>query len=324
MKPAAFVLAMALGIAGASAQTPKKRIAILNFDYATVSTSVSAIFGTNRDVGKGIADLLVEKLVASGVYSVFERNAIQKVLNEQNLANSDRADPLTASKIGRLLGVDAIVIGSITQFGRDDKNTSVGGGVASRQLGRFGLGGVGRRESKAVVNITARMVDATTGQILGTASGAGESKRSGATLLGAGGSSAAAAGGAFDMTSKNFANTLLGEAVTEAVAGLARNLEQQSARLPVHAVEVEGLVADVSGTTLVLNVGSKAGVKAGDRLTVKRPVREIRDPASGKVIRRIEENVGEVVVTEVDELSAVGTFSGTAAVKAGDVVRTAK
>ena len=43
----------------------KKRVAVLDFEYGTVSDSVSAVFGTNLDVGKGIADLVVEDLVKS-------------------------------------------------------------------------------------------------------------------------------------------------------------------------------------------------------------------------------------------------------------------
>ena len=73
--------------------------------------------------------MLVDKLVADGAYSVIERKALDKILAEQNFSNSDRADPSTAAKIGTVLGVDAIIIGSITQFGRDDKSTDVGGGA---------------------------------------------------------------------------------------------------------------------------------------------------------------------------------------------------
>src|SRR5712664_1916602 len=117
----------------------KKRIAVMNFDYGTVSTSVAQIFGTNQDIGKGIADMLVDRFVNDGVFSVIERKALDKILAEQNFSNSDRADPSSAAKIGKMLGVSAIVVGSITQFGRDDKNTSVGGfGSAA---GRFGIGG---------------------------------------------------------------------------------------------------------------------------------------------------------------------------------------
>ena len=306
----------------ASAQAPKKRVAVLNFEYGTVSTSVAQIFGTNMDVGKGIADILVGRLVEGPVYTVYERKSIDKIMSEQNLSNSDRADPAAASKIGRLLGVDAIIIGSITQFGRDDRTTNVGGSVIGGISRRYGLGGVGKRESKALVGISARMIDASTGEILSTANSVGESARSGATLLGAGGSSANSAGGLIDMNSKNFGATLLGEAVNKAVTGLARQLEANAARLPTRVVVVEGLVADVAGATLTLNVGTRAGVKVGDRLEVKRPIREIRDPASGKVIRRVEDKLGVMVITEADEQSAVGTYTGTGQPKVGDAVKT--
>ena len=110
------------------AQT-KKRVAVMNFDYATVHSNVAAIFGSNVDIGKGIADLMVERLVNDGVFSVIERKALDKILAEQNFSNSDRVDANSAAKIGRLLGVDAIIKGSITQFGRDDKSTNYGAGA---------------------------------------------------------------------------------------------------------------------------------------------------------------------------------------------------
>jgi len=59
----------------------------------------------------------------------------------------------------------------------------------------------------------------------------------------------------------------------------------------------------------------------GDRLQVRRKIREVRDPASGKVLRSIEDKIGEVVITEVDERSAVGSYTGTTPAKVGDAVR---
>ena len=51
----------------------RARVAVVDFDYATVYSGVSAIFGTNVDVGKGVGDLLVNYLVKDGSYSVIER-----------------------------------------------------------------------------------------------------------------------------------------------------------------------------------------------------------------------------------------------------------
>src|ERR1700685_3515193 len=133
----------------------KKRIAIFDFDYATVQTVSAAAFGTNVDVGKGISDLLVRHLVQDGTYSVMERKAMDKILGEQNFSNSDRADANSAAKIGRILGVDAIIVGSITQFGYDNKDTKVGGGGGG--WGGVGVGGFSHKKSKAGVQVEARL-----------------------------------------------------------------------------------------------------------------------------------------------------------------------
>src|SRR5437762_5154412 len=93
---------------------PKKLVAVLDFDYGTVQSYVSSIYGSNQDVGKGITDMLVEKLLKDGQYRIIERKALDKVLAEQNFSNSDRADPATAAKLAKILGVDAIIMGSIT------------------------------------------------------------------------------------------------------------------------------------------------------------------------------------------------------------------
>ena len=299
----------------------RKRVAVLDFDYATVRTGVAAIFGTDQDVGKGIADLLVDKLVKDGAYSVIERKALDKVLAEQNFSNSDRADPSSAAKIGRILGVDAIIVGSVTQFGRDDQATTVGGAALGGLTGRFGIGGVQRRKAKAVVGISARMVDTSTAEILGVADGKGESKRSGASLVGAGGGGGGAGSGAYDMSSSNFGQTILGEAVHEAVDSVAVQLDQNAQRLPAHVIEVDGLVADVSGNSITVNAGSKAGVKVGDHLALSRKVRDIKDPATGKVLRSVVNKLGDLTITEVDETFSVGTFTGSGTPKVGDHVK---
>lgn len=305
--------------AAPTAPAVKHRVAVMNFDYGTVRTTVAQIFGSDQDVGKGISDLLVQKLVQDGKYSVIERNALDKILAEQNFSNSDRADSTTAAKIGKILGVDCIIIGSITQFGRDDKHTNVGGGGYG--LGKFGLGGVGKSEAKAVVAVSARMINTSTAEILAAVTGMGESTRSSTSLLGAGGGWTGGGGGGLDMGSSNFANTILGEAVRKAVDDTGAQLDANSDKVPTIKLQINGLVADVSGNTLILNVGKKVGVKVGDKLIISRQVRVVKDPATGKVIKSVEDKIGDAVVTDVDDDSATATFSGSGAPKVGDVVK---
>ncbi|HUI53529.1 MAG TPA: CsgG/HfaB family protein [Bryobacteraceae bacterium] len=320
-----IILSLVMMVGTAQAQQ-KKRVAVMNFDYATVQSTVASLFGTDQDIGKGIADLLVDRLVQDGQYSVIERKELDKIIAEQNFSNSDRADPSSAAKLARILGVDAIVIGSITQFGRDDKSTNIGGGALGNVTGRFGLGGVRKSQASAVVQITARMINTSTAEILASCTGKGESSRSGTGILASGGSTyGPEAGGGINMKSSNFGQTILGEATTKAVADVAKQLDDKAGALPTVVIQISGLVADAAPDgTLVINVGSKAGLKVGDRLDVKRKVREVRDPSTGKVIRSIEDPIGTLTITDVDENSAVGKLSGGGPAKVGDTVSNPK
>src|SRR5262245_15128209 len=143
--PSRWCALAALGLSLASAPfaraqdaPAKKRVAILDFEYQTVHQYVYDVFGSDVDIGKGITNMLVTDLVRNGTYSVVERQALDKILSEQNFQQSGRADASTAAQIGKLLGVDAVIMGSITEFGRDDKSIGIG---AAPKIGPIKLGG---------------------------------------------------------------------------------------------------------------------------------------------------------------------------------------
>src|ERR1017187_6031323 len=302
--PAAQPAASAPGaVTPQATQGRKKRAAVFDFDYATVKTNTAALFGSDIDVGKGIADLLVKNLVQDGTYGVIERKALDKILAEQNFSNSDRANPASAAKIGKILGLDAIIVGSITQFGNETKNTKVGGGGGG--FGGFGIGGIGKKDSKANVQLDARLVDIDTAEILGVAEGKGESKRSSTSLLGGGGNWHGFGGGNADFGSSDFQQTIIGEAVKAAVDQMTAGVIAAAPKLQASIIKVEGLVAAVDGGPLVLNVGAKTGIKVGDHMSIERVTSTIKDPATGAVIRKMTTKLGELEVTDVDDVSAV-------------------
>jgi len=323
MKKRAFQVAIIVMAASLllHAADRKKRVAVFDFDYATVHSQSAALFGSDVDVGKGMADLLVKYLVKDGTYSVIERKALDKILAEQNFSTSDRANPASAAKLGKLLGVDAIIIGSITQFGGENKDTKVGGGGGG--FGGFGLGGFSKKKSKAIVAADARIVDIDTGEILAVADGKGESQRESTALLGGGGHWGGWGAGGVDFGSSNFQETIIGEAVSKAMEQLSSGVVAGAPKLAVRTVLVQGMVAFVDANGVVLNVGAKAGVKAGDRLSVERVTREIKDPSTGAVIRRMSSKIGMVEVTEVDEGSAVAKIVDGKDFKVGDMAKTA-
>jgi curli biogenesis system outer membrane secretion channel CsgG len=298
----------------------KKRIAVFDFDYATVMSSSAAVFGNNVDLGKGISDLTVKYLGKDGTYSVVDRKAMDKILAEQNFSNSDRANPNSAAKLGKILGVDAIIVGSITQFGNDNKNTKVGGGGGGWH--GVGAGGFGHSKSKAVVAIDARIINIDTAEIMGVAEGKGESSRESTSLLGGGGNWSGFGAGAVDFGSSDFQNTIIGEATNAAVKQMSTELVADNSKLEARTITVEGLVAAVDGGQIVLNVGGKAGLKVGDQLNVSRVTKEIKDPATGQVLRKMATSVGVIKLTDVDDISAVGAPVSGAGFKVGDAVKT--
>ncbi len=305
------VIGVLLLVSSAWAQgETKKRIALFDFEFG----SVHRWWSWDWDIGKGIADMIVTDLVRDGTYSVVERKQLEKILQEQNFSNSDRANPATAARIGKVLGVNAIVIGSITQFGMEERK--VGAGGFGGRLGGV-LGRVGTQKGKANVVIDARMVDTETAEILAVASGKGISSRSGLDLAGVGGG----AGGAIDMNSSDFQETIIGEATRQAVDELTRQLVSQAERIQATKIELGGLVADVEGNVLVLNVGRNQGLNVGDVVAIERVIKEVKDPATGEVLRVITQAIGTAKITSVDDRSAMAEFAGVGQPQVGDAVK---
>ena len=293
------------------ADEAKKRVAIFDFDFGAVHHWWTGEW----DIGKGISDMIVTNLVRDGTYSVIERKQLDRILQEQNFSNSDRANPATAAKIGKVLGVNAIIIGTITQFGAETRKTDVGG-VTSR-IGLGALGGVGTSKSKASVVLDARMVNTETAEIMAVASGKGESKRGGMNLLGAGAGSA----GGIDMNSSDFRETIIGEATRQAVDELTRQLAAQAEKVEATKIEINGLVADVTDNVLVLNVGKNQGLNVGDVVAIERVQKVVKDPSTGQVLRTITERIGTAKLTSVDAGSSMADFSGVGKPKVGDAVK---
>lgn len=323
------VLCLAVSFAAVPAEVQKRKVAVLDFGYATVKTNVAAIFGTDQDIGKGISDLLINQLLDGGDYRLIERSAMDKIVKEQDFSNGNRADPATAAKIGGLLGVDTIIVGDVTTFGSDDKHINAGGGGGT-WYGKGGFGGVGVNKNKQIVEITARLVDVNTGEILASVTGRGESEKKGLSLGGGGSGGWWRGGGAgkLDMGSSNFLESEIGKAVKASVTQLASNLDAKAPTLPPPSAPpvaalppLDGLVADATSGELIVNVGSKNGVKVGDTLAVTRVSRVIKDPVTGKPLRTIEDTVGTLNVTSVDADSAVGKFAGAGSPKVGDHIK---
>lgn len=291
----------------------KRRVAVFDFDNAAVQGGIMIPFADTKapDLGKAAADLLITKLVQDGSVSVIERAAIDKLMAEQDFSNSGRGDPLTAAKLGRILGVDAIILGTITHYDYSDKTT--GGGGA--RFGGFGGASMKtKHDLSAKVQISTRLVSPDTAEVLAVSEGTGEVNRKGVKEDIRDTSQM--------MMQGNANNPLMNECMDNAIAKLAAQLRQTFPKLPPRTPVIDGLVADADGSgQLILNVGAQNGVKLGDHLQVWRPGKEIRDPATDKLLMRNDTLLGEAVVTKVNDISSTAQYKGTEPVKFRDVVK---
>ncbi len=184
-------------------QNQRLRVAILDFDFASTGLTGSAFsFANGGGPGQGISELLTNRMVQNGSFSVIERSRIAEVLREQNLGASGRVDASTAAQIGRILGVDAVIVGSVTRFNLEERRS--GGSI-------LGFGSSRRRQT-ADVQVTARMINTTTSEIIAVAEGAGQAEQRGSSV---------SVGGIFSSGSESSgADRLLSEASEQAVDAL--------------------------------------------------------------------------------------------------------
>lgn len=268
----AAVMTLAAAAVPAAAQDARPRVAVVNF----ANNSTWAYWGDN--LGRAAADELTTQLVQSGRFTVIERAQLDTILAEQHLGGSGAVTPATAAKIGKLLGAQFILTGSITQF--------------SIERTTIGLRGIGGTVSNAESKVDARLIDTETGEILLAAEGQGNKRMGGGHFRGA-------------RAERTFDQGAAQEALRPAIESVMARIAAQSGRLASRQPAApEGQIVGGRDGTFYINRGQSSGVKVGQRFEVFRVVDEIKD-ADGRVLDRVVGKVGTLEVTQVLSQSAV-------------------
>src|SRR5688500_18386666 len=79
----------------------KRRVGVVDFLNKTK-------YGEAR-LGSAASDVLITELVKSGKFIVVERSRLETLMGEQKLGMSGAIDATTAAKVGKVLGLNAIV-----------------------------------------------------------------------------------------------------------------------------------------------------------------------------------------------------------------------
>lgn len=266
------------------------KVAVLPFDDG----SIDEHWWGDYDVGSGVADEMVTALMnlKPQKFRLMERDQIQRVLDEQNFGASGRVDAKSAAQIGKILGVQFLIIGKVTEF----VNKTSGGSLS------LGSKGLGLQTTTSRVTIDARLVDSNTAEIMIAVKGSGEKKQSSVSIE--------YDWAYLDLSSEEFRATNLGKALRESVDKVAKEFGEKVVSItPAQPKGLSALVAYADSGRVIINIGSNDGVKEGMVFVVHKLLQVIKDPGTGEIIDEITEPVAEIKVTQVKDKSATCSIS---------------
>jgi len=100
------IVIIALAVTGFTADK-KSSVAVLDFES----------MGTEDYLGKAVSEIMRTALVSNPNYRVVERAQINKAIAEQKFQKSGLIDDKSAVEIGKVLGADLIIVGSVVKIG---------------------------------------------------------------------------------------------------------------------------------------------------------------------------------------------------------------
>ena len=202
----------------------------------------------------------------TGKFIIIPQQDISSILEQQSLGASGAIDPATAAKMGKILGLNAIVTGAITAYSEAEEGQDYLVVKQKKQLAR--------------VTVDYRVVDTTTGIQLMADSGQGVYAKDTGGVLGMGSKSS------YDSDLRDGA---LRDALTKAMVNMLRQLD---------AREWTGRLAKVSGKMVYVNAGQKTGLQVGNVLVVQELGEDIIDPQTGVSLGKAPGKVkGEIIIT---------------------------
>ena len=312
-------LAVAEQVTAQEARGPKLRIGVMESSWDPGLFEATGAFGAAgytyneslESYAQGLTEMMVTELVNSGRFIVVERQAIADVLAEQELQYSGAVNPETAVEAGRVIGAQYFIRPVITTFSYGEKGR---GGDAAITVpadvpvaGRIRIGG-GKKTVQARLVIDSRIYDVQTSQVTASVMGEGAIERSSSQV--------GLTSDVLDVGTEGFNDTPLGEATRVAVQQAVERIITELGDKPWY-----GRVVTVREGQVYINAGAESGIQIGDILEVFRVGEELVDPETGLNLGQIEEELGRLEVTSVEEKFSVARTIGEFVCERSDLVR---
>jgi len=243
----------------AQGRDPRRTVAVLEFEGAEKIPV---------PLGLSLADMAITYLHNTGKFNVVERTRLDKVMREQEFQLSDLVES-QAAQVGRLLGADAVVFGTVT-------------GTSYEEVQK-----VSYNILQTEVQVDIRCVDATSGQVIYSEQSVGRVDKK--LIIDSRGNIVS---GNRDPKSE------YAEACRKA---LSQACAQIAAKFPLL-----GYVVSVQGDQVITDVGSARGVQPGSQFIVFRKGEAVIHPATGQKLGWSKEVIALIQIDSSEEKMSTG------------------
>lgn len=282
---------------GVLAQTDLS-VAVLPFE---VAGNVRLRWNEEDAILEGITQMVTDRLANEDDLILIERERIKEIMKEQGFQYSGAVDLSTAVEIGRLLGVDILVLGSLNAFSLEGRD--------SVSFGQFQVSG-----ATANTQLSARLVGVESGRIFASIKAEGKETGLGLEVDEFKG---------FSMDSEEFEDSTMGKALDKAVTNFVQQFDKRLAEVKDKLTDEKGKAANgrviaIRGNFIIVDLGAKDGIDTTTKFSVYRleEIQGLSEP--------IRLPNGSLQVISVDQNAAVTQILTTSpsglAIQVGDVV----
>jgi curli biogenesis system outer membrane secretion channel CsgG len=232
----------------------KRKVAIARFSNETLYGKGAFYVKENDPLANKATDILASKLAQSQKFVLLE-------------ASKDLQGSSYGFETEKLIGVDYIIVGSVSEFGRKDETDSK---VFSRS-----------REQTAIATVNIRLIDVKTGKVIYGEEGSGSSASQNKSSFGVG-------------STASYDTSINDQAISAAISKLIDNIINKLTDSPWKSF----ILSEQDGTYLIAG-GKTQGVQVGNEFSVEQKGKEMKNPQTGGTITLPGTQIATLKVVQV-------------------------
>ena len=255
----------------------KRKVAIARFSNETLYGKGAFYVKENDPLANKATDILASKLAQSQKFVLLE-------------ASNDLQGSSYGFDTEKLIGVDYIIVGSVSEFGRKDETDSK---VFSRS-----------REQTAIATVNIRLIDVKTGKVVYGEEGSGSSASENKSSFGVG-------------STASYDTSINDQAISAAISKLIDNIINKLTDAPWKSF----ILSKQEGMYLIAG-GKSQGINIGNIFAVEQKGKEMKNPQTGGVITLPGKKIALLEVIQVIDAANSDNEISMCTLKSGAIEQT--